>query len=349
MTVIVTGVGFLGGYVVRDLLAAGEKVVLYGYLGGTGDPAGELPELDYIDRLTGGGLRDKVEVVVGDVCDLDAMVAAAERYDADAIAHFATMLGGSARERPWLSTNINVMGTANAFETAARTGMRKVVWTSSSGIFGPRSEAADGSVDDSSVPDPLGVYGAAKLMCEKLALGYAGKFGLNITGVRPTRVYGFGEHVKLTRGGGSSWLNDLLYRPAIGEGPSVVPFGQRALDFLYVEDVAAGLIKALGWQDPNGADSFLLSGDRRPIAEAVDFVRRLLPDAQITLDEHDLDPSQGATLAFSIKADSSRATSAFGFQARHSMEAGVFRTVNENRLLAGLDPIQEPVEARTAR
>lgn len=343
MTVVVTGVGFLGGYVVRDLVAAGEKVVLFGYLGGNGDPNSELPELDYIDHLVGGDLHDKVEVVVGDVCDLDALAGAAEMHQADSIAHFATMLGGGAKNMPWLSTNINVMGTTNAFEAAARIGMRKVVWTSSVNIFGPRSILASGMVDDSSAPDPQGVYGAAKLMGEKLALGYAEKFGLNITGVRPTRVYGFGEHVKLTRGGGSAWLNNLLYRPAIGEGPVVVPFGRRSLDFLYVEDVSAGILKALSYDDPKGADSYLISGDYRPISEAYDFVRRLLPDADITLSEEDLDLSQGATLGFTMRGDSSRASEAFGFEPRHSMEAGVFRTVNSNRLMAGLEPVEAHV------
>lgn len=342
MAVIVTGVGFVGGYVVRDLIAAGEKVVLFGYLGGTGDAEADLPELAYIERLVGGDLRDRAEVVVGDVGELDAVVAAAEKHDAHAIAHFATMLGGSARERPWLSTNVNVMGTANAFETAARLRIRKVVWTSSSAIFGRRSVGTAGIVHDSSVPDPEGIYGAAKLMGEKLARSYADKHGLDITGIRPTRVYGFGEHVKLTRGGGSSWLNDLLYRPAIGEGPTVVPFGRRHLDFLFVEDVADGIIKALAHKEPSGADSYLLTGDRRPIAEAFDYVQRLLPDAAIALNNDDLDPAGGATLGFEINADSSRATNAFGFRARHSMEAGILRTINDNRSFIGLGPVAEP-------
>jgi len=200
-------------------------------------------------------------------------------------------------------------------------------------------------VADSSVPDPQCVYGSAKLMGEKLALAYADRYGLNITGVRPTRVYGFGEYVKLARGGGSAWLNDLLYRPAIGQGPCVIPFGRRSMDFLYVEDVSDGIVKALHFREPLGADNYLLSGDYRPVAEAVDFVRRLLPHSDITLSQEDLGPAQGATLAFQIRGDSTRASKAFGFRSRHNMEAGVYRTVNSNRLMAGLGPIREPAEA----
>jgi UDP-glucose 4-epimerase len=346
MTVLVTGVGFIGGYVVRDLLAAGEQVVLFGYLGGNGDPNGDLPEIDYIDHLVGGGLRDKVEIVVGDAGDLDAITKAAERHAARSVVHFATLLSAGAQANPWLATHINVMGTANAFEVAARLQMEKVVWASTGDVMGTRSIPESGVVTDDCVPDPAWTYGAAKVMGEKLAIAYADKFGINITGIRPTRVYGFGEYIKLGRGGGSSWLSNLLYRPAVGEGPCVIPFGKRSVDFLYVEDLADAFLKALRFRDPNGASSYLVSGDYRPLQEAFAFVRRLLPDAQITLQMEDLELPPGAGLGFSRRVDSGRATADFGYRRRHNMEAGVYRTINENRVFAGKTALPEPPEAR---
>ncbi len=346
MSVLVTGVGFIGGYVVRDLVAAGEKVVIYGYLGGNGEPKADLPELDYIDHLLGGGVRDRVEVVVGDVGDLDAVTAAAERHSASSIVHFATMLAASAQSAPWQATRVNVMGTANAFEAAARLQMEKLVWMSSNSVFGARSAPPGERVGDDSIPDPEWAYGASKLMGEKLAVAYADKYGLNITGIRPTRVYGFGEHVKVSRGGASSWLNNLLYLPAVGGEPAVVPFGRRSLNFLYVEDVAAGVVRALHYRDPDGASSYLFSGDHRPVSEAFDFVHRLLPEAPITLSMDDLPLPRGAGFAFTMDPDSSRATKRFGFTARHTMEAGVYKTLNGYRLHAGLPPIPHPPEAQ---
>ena len=345
MTVLVTGVGFIGGYVVRDLLRAGEEVVVYGYLGGAGDADGDLPEIDYIDHLIGGGARDRVKFVVGDAGDLDALVGTAEQHAATSMVHCATMLAGAAQSQPWLSTRVNVLGTANAFETAARLEMEKVVWMSSNSVFGRRSIPSSGVVDDFCVPDPEWAYGASKLMGEKLALAYADKFGVNITGVRPTRVYGFGEYVKLSRGGASSWLNNLLYLPAIGGGPAVVPFGARPLNFLYVEDVADAVVKALGYREPEGAGSYLLSGDQRLIADAFEFVKRVIPDANISLDMNDLTLAKGAGLAFSINCDAAEARQRFGFDAAHSMEAGVYKTLNMNRVYAGLEPLAEPAEA----
>jgi UDP-glucose 4-epimerase len=346
MTVFVTGVGFIGGHVVRNLVAAGQKVVLFGYLGGTGDPSGPVPELEYIHELIDGDARDLVEVEIGDVGDLDAMTRAADRHGARSIMHFATMLSAGAEASPWLATRVNVMGTANVFETAARLAMEKVVWCSSNSVFGPRSGDEHGRLTDDSVYDPEWTYGGAKVMGEKLAVAYANKYGLNITGIRPGRTYGFGEHVKLTRGGGSSWLNNLLYNPVVTNEPCVVPFGSRKLDFLYVEDLAAGMVKALRYQDPNGTGNYLIGGDYRPVAEAVEFVRTLLPEASITLDDADLELVPGSTLGFSRQSDWSRAHADFGYEAKHHMEAGVFRTINQYRKLVNLPPIEEPEVAR---
>ncbi|RYF57729.1 MAG: SDR family oxidoreductase, partial [Comamonadaceae bacterium] len=262
--------------------------------------------------------------------------------------HFASMLSASAQANPRLSTQINVMGAANAFEAAARLEMEKVVWMSSSGVFGAGSVPDSGVVNDHSVPDPEWTYGAAKLMGEKLAVAYADKYGINITGVRPTRVYGFGEHVKLARGGASSWLGNLLYKPAIGNEHCVVPFGRRKLNFLYVEDVSDGVLKALQYREPEGADSYLFSGDHRLISDAHAFVTRVLPEANCELSMDDLELVNGAAWAFTMDADSSRATERFGFRAKHSMEEGVLETLNRNRATVGLPPLPAPSSERTA-
>ena len=173
MSVLVTGVGFIGGYAVRDLLALGEDVVLYGYFGGQGDPGGPLPELAYLDMLSGGGIRERTTIVVADVADLSALSKAAERYEVRKIMHFATMLPTAAEAEPYAGTLVNVMGTANVFEVATRLSMEKVVCSSSQCVFGPRSVPRSGIVSDDSVFDPVWGYGAAKLMGEKLARAYA--------------------------------------------------------------------------------------------------------------------------------------------------------------------------------
>jgi nucleoside-diphosphate-sugar epimerase len=345
MSVMVTGVGHVGAYAVRDLVDAGQRVVLFGFLGGVGDPHGDLPEAAYLDHLLGGRLRDYVDVVVGDVSDLEAMTRTAEKHGVSSVLHFATLLSAGAQQNPLLAAHVNVLGTVNVFEVASRLAMEKVVWASTVDVFGGRSVNASGVITDDCVYDPGFVYGASKVLSEKLAFSYAEKHGVDITGLRLARVYGFGEHVKLARGGGTSWFANLTYRPVVETGRFVVPFGTRSMDFLYVEDVADAFLKALHHR-PGGSDNYLISGDYRPLREAVDFVRELLPEADIELSMDDLDLVSGAGMGFSRDYDSSRATLDFGWSPRFSMEAGVFRTINGNRDMVGLPLLPEPAVAR---
>ena len=347
MAVMVTGTGFVGSYVVRDLLNAGEEVVLYGFFGGSGQPVNlDLPDLKFLDYLVGGGLFDKVKAVVGDIAELSAVTAAIERNDVRSVVHLASKVTTASAANPASAIRINAEGTANVFEAAARLKLDKVVWASSLSVFGPKSMGPSGLITDDSPYHPQDVYGATKVLCEQLARSYYDTAGLDTTGLRLSRVYGFGEHVKADRGGGSSWLLRLLYDAAVGAGPSVVPFGDRNLDFHYVEDVADAFMRALRYRDGQGR-SYLTHGDYRPVAEAFDFVRGLLPDADLTLKTGDAGLPKGYSVAWAWRYDASKAEVDLGIRSRFSMEAGVYRTVNQNRLFAGLPAIPEP-EALTA-
>ncbi len=342
MAVMVTGIGHVGGYVVRDLLEADEQVVIYGFFGGTGGASNPgVPDLDYVDTVVGGGLRDKVRVVVGDIADLGGLVTAAERYDVTKIVHLASLLSSGVEANPPLAVRVNIVGTANVFEAATRLGMEKVAWASSVDVFGDRSVPASGIVTDDAPYDPPFIYGAGKVMCEQMAARYAANHGLDITGLRLTRVYGFGEHIKAARGGGSSWMSGLLYEPAVGGGAVVVPFGARPMDFLYLEDVASAFMKALAYRGA-GATNYIINGDYRMISEAYEFVHRLFPDAPLRLSMEDIPLPAGSSLIWTQKFDSSRAAADLGHRSRFSMEEGFLRTINNNRASAGLPPVAEP-------
>ncbi|MEB3371885.1 NAD-dependent epimerase/dehydratase family protein [Saccharopolyspora mangrovi] len=343
MTVMVTGIGHVGGYVVRDLLDAGERVVLYGFFGGTGDPADLFPpDLQFVDQLVGGGLRDKTEIVVGDVADLDALVDVMERYEVTKVVHLASLLSAGVEANPPLAARVNVVGMANVLEAASRLNLKKVVWASSVDVFGDGSADASGVVTDDAPYDPPFIYGATKVMGEQMAWRYAENHGLSITGLRLTRGYGFGEHIKSGRGAGSSWMTGLLYEPAVGSGVEVVvPFGARYMDFLYLEDVSDAFLKALSRVD-RGSRNYIIRGDFRRVSDAFDFVHSLFPDAPLSTVMEDAPLPPGSSLAWERRYDGSRATAEIGYQSKFSLEDGLLRTINLNRASVGLEPVVSP-------
>ncbi|MGF9648836.1 NAD(P)-dependent oxidoreductase [Pseudarthrobacter oxydans] len=343
MTVMVTGIGHVGGYVVRDLLAAGEDVVLFGFFGGSGDPSDTFPpDLQFVDQLVGGDLRDRVKIIVGDIADLDAITCTAEQFGVSKIVHLASLLSAGVEKNPPLAARVNVVGTANVFEAAARLQMPRVVWASSVDVFGDKSADEFGIVRDDSPYDPPFIYGATKVLGEQMALRYAENHALNLSGLRLTRAYGFGEHIKAGRGGGSSWMSGMLYEPAVASGREVVvPFGARYCDFLYMEDVARAFTKALD-SKTTGSHNYIIGGDYRLISEAFDFVAKLFPEAPLKLVMEDGLLPPGSSLAWERRYDGTRAGNELGYTSKYNLEQGLLLTINNNRASVGLPPIAMP-------
>lgn len=343
MATLVTGIGFVGAYIVRDLVAAGRDVVLYGLFGGRPGQAEPYPDLVNAQFVLGDEAFANLTVVVGDIGDGDLLDRTFAEHGIDEVIHLAALVAAASEQNLAKAADVNVIGTVTLFEVAVRHEVRRLVFASSINVFGPRSVHPDGSIDDTSPLDPTSAYGATKAFVEQYAGRYWANHGLNTVGLRLGKVYGFGEHVKAGRGGGNTWFNNLIQNPALGIGPSVVPFGDRSLDFHYIEDVAHSFVTALGTSAGAG-ESFVTVGDYRPIREAFEFVSALLPHAEMSLvdgaEAAGLMP--GAQTNWSIPFRGQRAHDVLGVFPTFSMEQGIVRTIAAYRRLAGLPALDLP-------
>lgn len=340
MSVLVTGIGFVGGYVVRDLINAGHDVVLFGLFGGGPDPESARPDLANVRYLVDEEQWNDVRVIVGDITDKDLMDKAITENGVTRIIHLASLISSSSEANIPRAVDVNVGGSVNLFEAGVRHGLERIVWSSSINVFGPRSVSATGIITDESPVDPQTVYGSSKVFVERLAARYHVNHGLNVVGLRLSKVYGFGEHVKAGRGGGNSWFSDLAERPAMGLEPCTIPFGDRIMHFQYIEDISAALVKAVE-SDAGAGQSFVTGGDWRPIREAFDYVRSVLPDADMTL----VDSSEAAGMHpggqtnWENNFDASLVRDVLGIEFPHSMEQGLGLMISEYRRFAELPPV----------
>lgn len=207
---LVTGGSGYFGCVLRDrLLAQGWRVRV-------------LDRVDVPDRPAA------VELVQGDVRDPDAVRRACVGVD---VVHHNVAQVPLAKDRA-LFVSVNCGGTESLLHAAAEAGVRKVVHTSSSAVYGA---PPGGRVDDASEPHPAEAYGAAKLEAERIARRIAQGRGLDVTIVRPRTILGHGRlgifQILF------DWVREGRRIPVLGRGDNLY-------QFVHADDLADACLRA---------------------------------------------------------------------------------------------------------
>jgi nucleoside-diphosphate-sugar epimerase len=222
--VVTGGSGYFGNLLVARLLERGVQVRVFDIL----DADDRLPEVEFIQ----GDIRDKQAVV-------DAV------KGADAVHHNVAMVPLAKDKDAFWSVNSN--GTLNLLEACHSARVNKVVYTSSSAVFGVPEQLP---VDEYVTPRPAEAYGKAKLAGEEMCWRFASE-GLDVSIIRPRTIMGHG------RLGIMQMLFDW-----IREGRNVPVFdgGHNKYQFVHADDLAAACILAAERPEPRayniGADRF---------------------------------------------------------------------------------------------
>lgn len=225
-TLVTGALGCVGAWTVKALLEDGTPVVTYD-LGGS-DHRLRLALSD--DEL------DAVTRIAGDVTDLDALERALDEHDVGAMIHLAALQVPFVRENPPLGVSVNVVGTTNVLDAAARRRDRipHVVYASSTAVY---STGDPSPAPESGGREPATHYGVTKLANEGLARVYAEERGLPSLGIRPYVVYGPGRDQGMT-----STPTQAMAAAARGEGFRISYGGRCQYD--YAPDVGRAFAAA---------------------------------------------------------------------------------------------------------
>jgi len=261
------GAGYIGSHMVRALLASGREVVVY-------------------DNLSTGhreALPD-VELVVGDLCDGEALARTFATHRIGAVLHFAARsLVGESVALPLDYYAQNVGGTLNLLQAMVRAGVDRCVFSSTAAVYGiPEAEL----IDESSATQPINPYGASKLMVERVLADAATAHGLrsvafryfNAAGADPSGEIGESHEPE-------THLIPNVLRSVLGTGPALQVFGDDyptpdgtcVRDYVHVSDLAAAHLKALDYlHDNDGAAVFNLgSNDGFSVRQVIEAAERV--------------------------------------------------------------------------
>ena len=227
MRVLVTGAaGFIGRWVVADLLARGHAVRPVDSLV-AGDPRN-------LEELAGDASLEPL--IVGDVRDREACLRWADGVDA--IAHLAASISvQDSIDDPAETVDNDVMGTLSVLEAARSTGAR-VLFLSTCMVY---DRATEGGIAEGHRTRPASPYAAAKLAGEALTLSYHHAYGLRTSVVRPFNTYG-----PFQRSVGEGGVVAIFTRRSVGGEPlRIFGDGTQTRDLLYATDCARFVADAL--------------------------------------------------------------------------------------------------------
>jgi UDP-glucose 4-epimerase len=227
MRVLVTGgAGFIGSNLVDRLLADGHEVAV-------------VDDLSSGDRRNLAAAAGHAELHEMSVVD-PALTGVVERWRPEVVCHLAAQI--SVRKSvadPMHDAKVNVEGTVNVLEAARRAGTRKVVFASSVAVYG-RPEVIP--VPAGAATDPRSPYAASKLSGETYLATYQALYGLEYTTLVLSNVYGPRQSPEGEAGVVAIFTDALLAgRPTVVYGD-----GRQTRDYIFVEDVVDGFVRACG-------------------------------------------------------------------------------------------------------
>jgi UDP-glucose 4-epimerase len=291
--VLVTGgSGFIGSHVVDRLLAAGFR-----------------PRI--LDRVPSPWHDPRsVDTVIGDVGRMEDLHRALR--GCTAVCHLAAAADvGAVHAHPLWATELNGGGTLNVLEAAREAGVRRIVYASTVWVY---SDVEGDRVDeDSPLVHPSHLYTAGKLAGELYCRSYAELYGLEPTILRFGIPYG-------PRARPAAVIPRFVERAMRGEPLTIAGTGDQERSFVYVEDLADGMVRALA---PHAAGrTYNLGGsETTTIRRLAETVGEVVGHTEIVHVEGRAGDLRGA------QVDSGRAERELGWRADTTLEDGIRRYV----------------------
>ncbi|MDP4142959.1 MAG: GDP-mannose 4,6-dehydratase [Bacillota bacterium] len=255
--VLVTGgAGFIGSHLCEALLKGNNRVLVIDNFNNYYDPKIKRNNIEEIKLYMKNDniAEDMFELIEGDIRDKSSMEQVLNNY-IDVVIHLAAMAGvRNSIDNPELYYDVNIMGTLNVLENCRVKHIKKVIFASSSSVYGNNKKVPFSEKDN--VDFPISPYAATKKAGELLCHTYHHLYDMSIACLRFFTVYGPRQRPDLAIHKFTKLINEGSPLPFYGDGST-----ER--DYTYIDDIVMGILNSIRWisEDECKYGVFNLGGD----------------------------------------------------------------------------------------
>ena len=310
MKIFISGAdGFIGSHLTEALVRQGYKVrafVLYNSFGSRG----------WLDNCA-PDVKDQFEVFAGDIRDPHGVKEAMK--GCDAVLHLAALIAiPYSYHSPDTYVDTNVKGTLNVLQAARELGIKKVVHTSTSEVYGT---ARFVPITEEHPLQGQSPYSATKIAADQMAYSFYASFGLPVVIVRPFNTYGPRQSARAV-------IPTVITQIADGQRQIKLGAVSPTRDFNYVSDTVAGFIAALKSDRGTGEVINLGSNFEISIGDTAHAIAEAMgATIEIVTDEQRVRPEKSEVER--LWASNTKAREWLGWQPQYSGRDGFMRGLTE--------------------
>lgn len=305
--VLITGAGgFIGSHLTEELLNNGCKIRVFLRYKSSGS-IGNLEELPK-EAL------EKIEIVRGDLKNYDSVRRAVKEMDI--IFHLGALISipySYTDPRDYVDTNVT--GTLNILKASQDYGIKRVILTSTSEVYGTAKYTP---IDENHPLQAQSPYSASKISADKIAESFYDSFNLPITIIRPFNTYG-------PRQSKRAIIPTIIYQ-AVSNNKIKLGSLEPKRDLTFVKDTIQGFVKAAESEKSIGETINICSGKAISMRELVEKTGELIGrKIEVETDEKKIRPKNSEVML--LLGKNQKAKELLGWSQKHTLELGLKQTI----------------------
>lgn len=306
--ILITGAdGFIGSHLVESLLGAGCENIRALSLYNSFNNWGWLEDIEELH---------KIEIMTGDIRDPDYVRLLMK--DIDVVFHLAALIAiPYSYTAPNSYIQTNVIGTANVMKAALENGVKRVIHTSTSEVYGTAQYVP---IDEKHPLQPQSPYSASKISADAIAESFFHSFQLPLTIVRPFNTYGPRQSARAVI---PTVITQIL------SGKTEIQLGSLhpTRDFNYVKDTCSGFIQLADCEKAIGETVNIGSDREITIGDTVKLIAEIMSkDISIITEDQRLRPENSEVER--LRCDNTKIRSLTNYEPENSLRAGLEKTID---------------------